>query len=441
MERENVTPSDVHKIIGGHQITDDFGVVVDLQKSHGSRVYDSLHEREYVDFFTMFATSPIGYNHPALNNEGFKKHLSEVAVNKPVLSDVFTVEYAEFVKVFTRIAGRPELPHYFWIDGGTLAVENALKASFDWKIRKNKASSAQNEVGTKVIHFKEAFHGRSGYTLSLTNTSAKVKHEWFPKFMDWPRVENPKITFPLEGKNLEAVQEAEARAAKQINEACEKHGDDIAALIIEPIQGEGGDNHFRAEFFRELRGLANEHDFMLVLDEVQTGVGLTGKMWAFEHFGITPDIVVMGKKIQTSGIMVGKRIEENADNVFTISSRISSTWCGNLVDMVRATRYLQVIEEEKLVENAAKIGGYLLKLLLELQEKHSGKVFNARGLGLMTAFDALNAEERDALYKKIFENGVLALKCGEKTIRFRPPLNLTKEEADEAVQKIGDSLK
>ena len=127
--------------------------------------------------------------------------------------------------------------------------------------------------------------------------------------------------------------------------------DDIAALIIEPIQGEGGDNHFRKEFFHTLRRLCDEYDMMFILDEVQTGVGLTGKMWAYQHFDFEPDILAFGKKTQVCGIMVSNRVDEVKDNVFKVSSRLNSTWGGNLVDMVRCQKYLEVIKEENLVKN------------------------------------------------------------------------------------------
>src|SRR5262249_40429279 len=171
-------------------------------------------------------------------------------------------------------------------EGGALAVENAMKTAFDWKVRRNRAKGRPDK-GTRVLHLENAFHGRSGYTLSVTN-SDPVKTDLFPKF-DWPRIPCPNIEFPLEGARLAAVDGAERAAILAAEAAFDRAPDDIAAIVIEPIQGEGGDNHFRPAFFRELRRLADEREAMLVYDEVQTGLGLTGRWWAYQHHGVLPD--------------------------------------------------------------------------------------------------------------------------------------------------------
>jgi L-lysine 6-transaminase len=343
---------------------------------------------------------------------------------------------AQFVEAMGRYAIPPEMKHMFLIEGGALAVENALKTAFDWKVQKNFEKGHKGEVGSKVIHFREAFHGRTGYTMSLTNTSP-TKVMYFPKF-EWPRITNPKITFPLEDHLTEVIA-AEEKAKQEIKDAILQHGDDIASLIIEPIQGEGGDNHFRPEFMRFLREITEENDIILIYDEVQTGVGITGKFWAYQHTDIVPDIIAFGKKLQACGILSTDRVND-VDSVFKVPSRINSTWGGNLTDMVRATRYLQVIEEDGLVENARTVGEYLLGRLDELREKHSGFVTNTRGKGLMAAFDVPDDETRGKVLAKIKENGMLIVGCGERTIRFRPPLNLTEEEVDEGIDIVDRSL-
>jgi L-lysine 6-transaminase len=411
---------------------------MDLQKSSGPYIRDALGKKDYLDCYTQFASSPIGYNHPKMLEPEFQKRLAASSTNKIANSDVLTAEYAEWVETFSKAAGVASLPHYFWVEGGALAVENALKAAFDWKGKKNGiAGKRTDENSMKIIHFAEAFHGRSGYTLSLTNTDP-AKTALFPKFPDWPRITNPKIAFPLEGANIETVKAAEEKATEEIIAACEKFPCEIAALIIEPIQGEGGDNHFRKEFFSLLKRLSEEHDFMLIFDEVQTGIGLTGKMWAFQHFGAEPDIVSMGKKIQVGGIMAGKRVEENEKNVFSVSSRINSTFGGNLADMVRAAKYLEIVEQERLVDNAAKVGEGLLVMLAELEEKFT--ISNVRGKGLMIAFDLPDAKYRDNLYSALFENGLLCLKSAQKGIRLRPPLNFSEDEAGMCAGIIEKSL-
>jgi len=437
INKKNIPPAAVHETLGKYMLVDGFDLVIDLEKSKGSRLYDSRYNREFLDMFSFFASNPLGMNHPALSDETFLAKLTRAAVHKPSNSDIYTVEMAEFVDTFSQVAMPRHTNYLFFIEGGGLAVENALKAAFDWKIRKNFKAGAKEELGSKVMHFREAFHGRTGYTLSLTNTDP-VKIEHFPKF-DWPRISNPKITFPLNGENLEAVKAAEQRALARIKEEFEKNAGDIAAIIIEPIQGEGGDNHFRAEFMRALRKAADENDAMLIFDEIQTGLGLTGRMWCFEHFGMEPDMVCFGKKSQVCGIACNTRIDEVPDNVFKMSGRINSTWGGNLADMVRCQKFLEVIDEENLVDNAAKMGEKLLNGLKDIQSRRSGLMSNARGLGLMCAFDLASVELRDKLFSKCYENGLMILKTGERGIRFRPALNVTDRDIQNALSMTDSS--
>ncbi|HQJ76238.1 MAG TPA: L-lysine 6-transaminase [Bacteroidota bacterium] len=426
-----IEPEKVHETLSKHMLVDGFDMVVDLQKSNGSKIWDSRNKRYFLDFFTFFASSPIGLNHPKLLTDEFKEKLLNVSINKPTNSDVYTVEMAEFVETFSRVAIPKYLKYLFLVEGGTLGNENGLKAAFDWKIRKNFKKGYKEEKGTQVLHFTKAFHGRSGYTLSLTNTNP-IKTMYYPKFK-WPRITAPIIEFPLNEINLEKVKKLEEQAINEIKEAIRNNPDDIAVMIIEPIQGEGGDNHFRKEFFIELRTLCDENDIMLMFDEVQTGIGLTGKMWAHQHF-VQPDIMSFGKKTQVCGCLVSEKIDEVEDNVFHVSSRINSTWGGNLTDMVRFTKYLEVIEEENLVQNAEIVGKYLLEKLIELGNEFPNKIRNIRGRGLMCAIDFNSPQERDIFKNKCYDNGIVILGCGEQTIRFRPALNLTKEEVDEGLE-------
>jgi L-lysine 6-transaminase len=248
------------------------------------------------------------------------------------------------------------------------------------------------------------------------------------------------VKFPLKGKNLEDVKKEETVALQQIKQAIINNPDDIAALIIEPIQGEGGDNHFRKEFFEELRGLCDEHEIILIFDEVQTGIGITGKMWAHEFF-VKPDMVTFGKKTQICGFMSGTRIDDVMENVFHKPSRINSTFGGNLVDMVRFARTLEIIEEEKLVDNARDTGAHLLTQLESLEQDFPALVSNARGKGLLCAMDLDSAQNRDQLRSKAYEGGLILIGCGDRSIRFRPPLNLKKSEVDEGLGIIRKALK
>ncbi len=423
-------PADVHDTLRKHMLVDGMDLVFDLKRSQGAYIYDSRNGRRFLDFFSFFATQPVGFNHPMMHEPAFVEKITEVALQNPSNSDIYTVEMAEFVDTFDRVGIPPELPHLFLVAGGSVAVENALKVAFDWKVRKNLAAG-KAEKQQKVLHFREAFHGRTGYTLSLTNTADSRKIMYFPKF-DWPRIDNPKLRFPVEA-HVEEVIAAEKRAVSQIEKAIHDHPDEIAALIIEPIQGEGGDNHFRPEFLRKLRELADEHDFLYIVDEVQTGVGLTGKMWAYQNFGFTPDVLAFGKKTQVCGILAGRRIDEVENNVFRESTRINSTWGGNLVDMVRFGRYLEIIEKEKLVHNAAEVGSYLLRQLEAVQADNPDRISNARGRGLMCAFDLEDTDTRNRFRELAFDNGMLVLGCGTRSIRFRPTLTASQEDVDQGI--------
>ncbi len=436
----NITPEKVHETLKKYMLVDGFDLVVDLKKSKGCRIYDSRHNRYFLDGFSFFASAPLGCNHPKLANPEFIKKLGELAVNKPTNSDCYTVEMAEFVDAFSKLAVPEYFKHLFFVSGGSLAVENGLKTAFDWKVRKNIEEGKSEKLGSKVIHFQDAFHGRTGYTLPMTNTFDPNKTKYFP-ILHWPRVVNPKITFPLNNQNLQKVKELEKQSLYQIEDAIKNNPDDIAALIIEPIQGEGGDHHFRREFFHNVSKICNDNDIMFMVDEVQSGMGLTGMMWAHENFDFQPDILAFGKKTQVCGMMVGKKVESVDDSVFNVSSRINSTWGGNLVDMVRCKKYLEIIKEENLVKNAKIQGKYLLEGLIELTDKYPDKLHNARGLGLMCAIDCVFPEKRDKLKDKLYSNGLIVLGCGANTIRFRHPLIVKKEEIDETISIIDKSIK
>lgn len=426
---------DVHARLGKHILADGLPLVMDLESSHGSYLVDSKGDT-YLDMFSMFAASPVGYNHPYI-----RKHrdlLATIAVNKLALSDIYTEEYADFVDVFARVAIPKELDYCFFIDGGALAVENALKAAFDWKTRTNLAKGITQQA-SQVIHFKHAFHGRSGYTLSLTNTSDPRKYMYFPRF-DWPRIVNPKLTFPLTEESIAATISVERQAIDEIHSAIASSPHDIACMIIEPIQAEGGDNHFRNAFFQQLRRLCDEHDILLILDEVQTGIGLTGQMWAYQHLGIVPDLIAFGKKSQVCGILANReKFDRVEHHVFQESSRINSTFGGNLVDMVRFRLILEIIEQENLVIEAQKKGAYLLHKIETLVDA-SPMLSNPRAKGLMGAFDFAEAPLRDSFLKNALANKLIILGCGERGVRFRPHLTVTEEEIDLAFDLIQRSL-
>ncbi|WP_036427482.1 MULTISPECIES: L-lysine 6-transaminase [Mycobacterium] len=430
---QQIEADDVQEVLGRSMLVDGFDLVLDLSQSAGSYLVDARTGRRYLDMFTFFASSALGMNHPGLaEDEQFRAELLEAALNKPSNADVYSVPMARFVQTFVRVLGDPALPHLFFVDGGALAVENALKVAFDWKSRHNQALGIDAGLGTKVLHLRGAFHGRSGYTLSLTNTKP-VNVARFPTF-DWPRIDAPYIRPDADMDAVEAESLAQARAA------FEAHPHDIACFIAEPIQGEGGDRHFRPEFFGAMRRLCDEHDALLIFDEVQTGCAMTGTPWAYQQLGVKPDVVAFGKKTQVCGVMAGRRVDEIVDNVFAASSRLNSTWGGNLTDMVRARRILEVIEAEGLVDNAAEQGRYLRAQFDELAKDLPAVVLHPRGRGLMCAFDLPTTADRDELIQRLWQRAVIALPAGKVSVRFRPALTVGRDEIDLAIAAVRSAL-
>lgn len=421
----------IHETICKYTIGDGEKLIVDTKKSKGVYLVDNGTGKIYLDCSSQYASMPLGWNNTRLKELIYSSHniekLEFCCLHKIANCDYYTEVYADLVESFSGITR--DFNYLFFIDGGTLGVENAIKAAFDWRARSLGLNYEADYLVNKmdVIHLEEAFHGRSGYCLSLTNTVLN-KTALFPKF-NWTRIKNPKIKFPIVESDARLIEELsllQAELALKSNL--------VAAIVLETIQGEGGDNHFRTEYFKALRKLADDHGCLLILDEVQTGVGLTGRTWAYEHYGIVPDMISFGKKAQVCGFASTNRINEVSNNVFKESSRISSTWGGNIIDMLRFTNIIKVINELNLVQNAESVGKYFLNKLQE-----TDRIQNVRGKGLMLAFDLETPEERDKVLHKLKENMVI-LPCGKKSIRIRPHLIFSKENVDEAMGYIKNSI-
>src|ERR1700730_3362418 len=427
--RQSLDASGVLHQLEQHILLDGFRIVIDLDKSRGSYLYDAATGHRLIDLYGFFGSMPVGFNHPYFDRDDVQRDLLRAAKVKVANSDVYSEAYAEFVETFAGVCGLPPLERYLFIEGGALAVENCLKAAMDWKVRKNMAAG-RGERGTQVLHFRHAFHGRTGYTMSLTNTAPR-KTDLFAKF-DWPRVSCPHIDFSLPESKREAdVIEREKKSEAEIRKFIDDYKIDICAIIIEPIQGEGGDNHFRVEWLKKLREICDENENLLIFDEVQCGMGVTGRMWCCQNFGVVPDLMAFGKKAQVCGVMAGPRLDDVKDNVFRLPSRLNSTWGGNFTDMMRSTHFMRVIEEEHLVKNAGKVGAYFLDQLHALQSEFDF-IKAVRGRGMFLAFDLPDAKTREEMWKGLFDLGVLTLRSGEQSIRFRPALDMTAVVVDEA---------
>ena len=433
MPEVRIPADQVFPVLKDNILVDGFHVVIDLEKSHGAVIVDALEGKEFLDCYGYFATLPVGHNHVKMEDEGFRKSLMTAALANPANSDIYSQEFAAFVQTFRALAATSDFRYLFFVAGGSLAVENAMKAAFDWKAQKNRARGVSGGAD-KILHFKDAFHGRSGYTLSVTNTDPTKTND-FPQF-DWPRISSPYIDHPIDEATVAAK---EAVAWAEIEAAFENDPDGIAAILIEPIQAEGGDHHFRREFFGKLREYADRYEVLLIFDEVQTGLGSTGTMWAYEQTGVTPDLIAFGKKTQVCGVMSTRRIDEVKTNVFHVSSRINSTWGGNLADMVRCVRYLEIIHEDDLVANAARVGA-LLEEGLEGLAADFDKVTNVRGMGLFVAMDLPDGDLRGQVWQGCWDRGLAVLSCGLSSIRLRPPLVFSEEQAGQVLGTLREVL-
>ncbi|MDR1916847.1 MAG: L-lysine 6-transaminase [Synergistaceae bacterium] len=443
----SVTPDEVFPAIEKWMLRDGYDIVVDMEKSKGSHIIDARTGDDWLDFYTFFASAPFGMNHDALNNDEFKEKIFRAAINKVANSDIYTLEMGEFVKTFSEVAVPEGFKHLFFVDYGTLAVENAFKVAMDWKVNKLIAKGKITEgdaiagvKGTKIIHFNEAFHGRGGYTLSVTNTADFNKYQRFAKFTDWPRILNPKITFPVE-EHIHITEWLEEQAIKQITKVLADDPDGHCAIIIETIQGEGGDNHFRTEFLKKLKEICDANEMMLIFDEVQCGMGISGKMWAWQYH-VAPDIFAFGKKSQICGIAVGPKVDEVKNNCFTVSSRINSTWGGTVVDMVRSTKYLEIYRDQNVLDYVSGTAGpALINGLEELRREFPDFICNVRGKGLMCAFDIKTAELRAKFLAECSKKHMLILPCGTRTVRFRPALNVPLEDISRGIAIAREAAK
>jgi L-lysine 6-transaminase len=432
-----IDPKNVHSTLESAQLADGYPMVMDLEKSKGVYIHDSRTGQDYLDLFTSFASWPIGYSHPMMSEPDFVHELTLAAQNNIANSDIYTTQMADFVQAFSTRATPSNYNYHFWVAGGALAVENALKVAFDWKAHKLGVGQANDGNDLVVLHFKGAFHGRSGYTMSLTNTDPK-KVALFPKF-GWPRVSTPAVEFDNDGRICNDIEALEQQALADIDAAFECYAGRIACIIIEPMQGEGGDNHFRTEFLAALRRIADEREALLIFDEVQTGFFGSGKPWLWEHHGVEPDVVAFGKKTQVCGLYANSRVDDVPENVFHTSSRINSTWGGNLVDMVRCRRFIEIIEKEQLAANVAARGAEFLGGLRDLARER-GHITNARGVGSLVAFTLDSAATRDKMLCDLYAQKVLALASGERAIRFRLPLIISADEVAEALGRVSDCM-
>ena len=407
-----------------------FPFVFDEQgRGSGSHVMD-LDGNIFLDFNSQICSNPIGYNHPDMI-EALQPYLRRYPL-KVAGDDFFLAEREQFQESLIKIAPSP-LSRVFIINSGAEAVENAIKTAY-YHTKRSFGLSLQG-----------AFHGRTLGALSFTNS--KTQHKQF-----YPSVPARRIPFVEESASQDKIQFAIDQVQNLLHQ--DVSPEEIAFLIFEPIQGEGGYRVPSAKYIQELRKITKENDIPLIADEVQSGMGRTGKMWAHEHFKINVDLMSAGKALQVGATLGSEEVffteEEDA-------CRISSTWGGgDLIGLAMGIQVMKIIDKEHLVANAEQQGKYLSKRLSEIasesEENKKIQFQQPRGRGLMIGmkvhqpgnlrkFEKINKILRNKLVDGCYENGLLILGAGWNNIRFAPPLNVRSENIDEALSVMTDVIK
>lgn len=396
-----------------------FKIKIDFEKSHGSYLHDKNTQADFLDFFGQYASLPLGYNHPIFKSDAFRAEYMRVAGVKVTNCEIISDEAQEFLKEFSGHSSMCPFEHFHFCCTGALAIESAIKTAIDYK-------GTQQPV---IVSLKESFHGINSYGGFVTDRFYPVstRLNGFPE-LGWKKVHNPKIIYQEDGGIDETTtKQGLAQFLAEFEQCIAQCGaDNIAALLIEPIQATYGDNYFPREFFIMIRDLCDKYNICLIFDEVQTGFGGTGSMWYFEQTGITPDIVVFGKKVQVSGIMVQPKFGK----IFDTPVRLEVTWDGTLCDMVRGKYILRTYKSQDILNNVRVRSEELIEGLGRLP------IQNLRNAGLLIAFDLKDGRLRDAFFKALINERFLCNKTRERTIRLRPQLAVSKEEVEDALTRI-----
>ncbi len=409
----------------------------DARRSRGNYAVD-VDGNVLLDVYGHIACIALGYNHPDLLAAARSGELEWAMGYRPALGIAPPAEWVDLVEgPFAAVAPRG-LPRVMTVTTGAEAVENALKAAFAWKARRRRGGSPwtdddlhevmlnrQNGIRSlKIVSFEGGFHGRTLGALSATRS--KPIHKLDMPAFDWPVAPFPTNRFPLDA-HARLNRETEARVLEQVRDLFVREAGQVAGLIVEPIQGEGGDRHASPDFFRQLRALCGAHEVAFVVDEVQTGVGATGRFWAHEHWDLPdpPDVVTFSKKFGLGGLYL--RDELAPAEPF----RLFNTFLGDPLRAAQLGVIASVVERDRLVEHTERVGRRLVAGLEALCDRHPGRLAEARGLGTFAAIDLPDTAARDRLVHELRQAGVEAGGSGDRSIRFRPALVYASRHVDE----------
>ncbi|KAI1448458.1 4-aminobutyrate aminotransferase [Annulohypoxylon stygium] len=430
--------------------TRSLNMLADYTKSVGNYIVDP-DGNTLLDVYAQIASIPVGYNNPVLRKAAESPEMVTALINRPALGNFPSHDWADILETGILKVAPKGLNQVFTGMAGSDANETAFKAAFMWRRQRDRGGPnvefTQEELDSSMVNktpgaselsilsFKTAFHGRLFGTLSTTRSKPIHKLD-IPAF-DWPHATFPQLKYPLEEHAEENVK-AEEASLKEVEHLILNYHVPPAAVIVEPIQSEGGDNHASPAFFQGLRAITKKHGVLLIVDEVQTGVGATGKFWAHEHWNLQdpPDMVTFSKKAQTAGYYYGDpSLRPNKPY------RQFNTWMGDPARAILFRAIISEIEKNNLVENTAKVGDYLYAQLAALAKKYPGQFDNLRGKGQGT-FIAFDNPNRDEFLKKAKKFGINIGGSGERAVRLRPMLIFEKSHADillAALEKIVSS--
>lgn len=422
-------------------IAEPYPFVLDISKGDGMYL-ETVDGQRLFDWAGYYGSKLIGHNHPGLYEPEYTKRLVVAANNKVANPDFLTKECLDYYQLLYRIA--PEIMksdtlEVYAVNSGAEAVENMMKylvAKFNQKRAKKGGPSGHR----RFLYFDKAFHGRTVFALGVTQTIDPVATK---DFLGLTTTGNIKLPFPSYSSDLS--EEENLRAAEhslqQVESALSLMSDEIVGIIVEPIQGAGGHRVAIPQFFQGLSELAHKYDVYLGFDEVQTGLGATGKMWAIDHFNLPypPMAIATGKKFGNGVVYMVEPLED--------VGVLDSTWGGSLADMVRVVREFEIVEQEDLISKAAIKGELLAKGLRELVSKYFPMVRNVRGLGLYQGI-SLDSTSRKArlIDVALTEYQTILLGAGSRSIRTRPNMSVKEDEIahfitilDQAIATVQDN--
>lgn len=380
-----------------------FNIKIDFEKSNGSYIFDKNSKRSFLDFFGMYASLPLGYNHPALTSDEFRDEVFRCSHTKVTNCEFISTETEEFDMEFSEYCGRGIYSNFHYCSTGALAVEAAIKTCLHYK----------NYHTPNILSFKNSFHGVNSYGGFVTDRFFSSNK----RLKGLPEMFSTKCNYDLE--------EVESHLSNKDKP--------VTCVLVEPIQCTAGDIHHNQTFFNNIRDLCNKYDVPLIFDEIQIGFGATGTLWFFENLDIIPDIVLFGKKTQVSGLMAVEKFSGIFDHENI--PRLEVTWNSDTLDMIRSKYIVRAFKDLNILDNVLARGKQLSASLSRL-----GEISGLRSRGLIVGFDLKDTDTRNRFMTTLYNKGMICNSTGERSIRLRPNLCVSSADIDKGCRLIKEAL-